>query len=1117
MIQPEKTNLGLEAELFGSNQRVNTTIPSTLKGSEIKNFLTFSHSMQLPENSCIVLKIPMDRAGKRIVYHIIDDDKDMTRFVGRRSNVKILIYPKSIRLRIHCADGRVSTRDYPAKTPANQIIEQVCNDFFHLKHHIAYALYGDKNDLQNPISATKSILEYDPYIQDVWLLRRFWIKACSTLTDESDIHFNYSHARNIVFASNFNYKYYKWEDLIAISLTIEYSTYEQTKVLLKKEKKEKKIQQKVEKKKEKKEKKEKKKEKKKKKKAIKAGIAVEEPVEQTPVNTGPSPQDLSHFPKWMLDDKKLKKRKNDVIEKVKNYEGKDILGLKLDFMNLCLENKFFGALMFHVRCPIPMTGQAPADYVLSFTEEQIHLLEPGTETDVFKIEHPLVKKWKPTSFENLSFFFYPNATSKNLIQWNIQYDNVLFILDYFTSLVNFIKQQEILAMKDEQRKIYLKERQRQTQSSLNDILTNNDIEIGYQMDDDLDDLYQQGDLQNDVLNRFPAPAHQTPVFLDVTKITAFLESQNTYEELKNFYDDERGFRYEPEEYHAVNESIIESGCALLRSIILQESISPIADATAWVQSVLPEDLLTQSVLGWQLQGPANNLNEAVSTISRCISYVFQSELSPLDSFVALNYARSLLMHFARQQWKEIDFVEMAEQVDEYLGAVLRPVFNITRRLIYPLSTLVLEDSSDILPDARSMLFLNESIGMTLTFAAISVARALCDAGIGCEDLQPILNTLPVVNTYDPIVAYRLSDALMPLLSALETNEVAQKALLAQAHAAKVEVSNMVNCVTELYSFTHFLPSPVAVYCQAHSPRLLTLPETPSTIPEAAYIYQLARESSLTLWNLNDGRYASLAQQISYTAAEFYTLFIEAARDPSLTNSLGYTFQQLIEALSRAIEIFQTTTSIINVLNPDDPSHAVLLNLLNSPEDSRTSLSLLALDSVSPKHKLAVLEDSGQRIDTQLRSINGICSEEEIQLISDSFRVFSLMVLALSKDQDNASQIRVDISKFGEELIDLMKANIDEDTRRRRVQELITRLRTFINIGKTYQEFKLININTAALQVKQRNITIVNEAARIRDTTNEFAVQLLLPDSSVSTETLQKIAAILRRFSLAAMD
>ncbi|OHT00309.1 hypothetical protein TRFO_07972 [Tritrichomonas foetus] len=1095
----DKKNINIEAIIYGSTDPpVSTTIPSSLKGYDIKNFLTFSHSMKVPLDSCIIVKVAQNRRKTHFSFHIVEDDKDFSKFANR-THIQVIIFPKSIRLRIHCADGRVSTRDYSAKTQAQEIVKTVCRDFFKLTHDIAYALYGDRDNLLDPIPPTKSILEYNPFLTDVWLLRRFWIKADRTLKEESDIHFNYSHARSIVFSQDFEYRNYNWEEMVALSLTIEYGSYEKTKVLLRKEKKETRAQRKEEKKKE-------KRRKKKMGNSPAENLGIISPMDNASL-------EYTHFPKWMMDDKKLRKKKHEIVEKVKKYESTGIVELKSMFIKCCLKNQFFGALKFSIKCTAPESTSAPSDFILSFTETKLYLLDIDDQSEVFSIDLPLVRRWKPINLGKITLYYYKSTSAKILSEWEIQSPNAFYILDYFTSLVNFVKQQDIIEQKGKRvttSKVGKTEAILKTNPTLIETIIDNP---DFDQFSDEDDKGPIG-LTGEVLKRFDPPNKQLPDFLDWKKLRSENEEMTMLEELKGIFTDEETPKIDLKPYSiSQHDDIIESGCELLRSIILQESISPIADATSWIQNNLPENMLTQSVIGWQLQGPSENTNDTIGTISRCIMYVFKSELSPLDSFVALNFTRSILMHYARQQWKEFDFVDMAEQVDENLGDVLKPVFNITRRLIYPLSTLVLEVSSDLLPDAHSLLYINESIAMALMLCSVAIAYALCDAGIAKDLLLPILQNLSSVPTYDPISAYELSDALVPILNSISSNEATQKALLSQRHTSNVDINSILNCILELYQFTHYMTSPVAVFCISRSPRVLTPPELPSNIPEASHIYQIARESALALWNFSDGRCSAMAQELSLAATNFFFVFIESTKDLSLSNQISKVFKILLQCLERTNDVFIQNPNILDFLNVNDPVHSILLKLMDSAEDKRANLSLLALDSVSQKHRIAVLEDSGQRIIKELKNLPETCDETIIHQVSDSFRIFATMVLSLSKESQAVNKHRKDLIDFGNDLVNIMKEeNIDLEERNLQIPGLINRLRGFVNLGKSFNEFSHVSLNTKRIDMLTIDTKAVIETNQNRTSSfYELPVSLTPPDISGVTDSLSKLSIQIKRF------
>ncbi|OHT05496.1 hypothetical protein TRFO_26768 [Tritrichomonas foetus] len=1047
--QSQTQIIGIEASIFGSSdQPVSTTIPSSLKGKDIINFLKFSHSMKIPDGACIIIMF-VSETKYAVSYRILDNDKDLSQYLSRQKRFQILLYPPKMMIHIHCADGRVSIREYASTTPAAKIVEDVCKIFFHLNHHIAYALYGNINDLSNPIPQTKSIIEFNPSISDVWLLRRFWIKASTALNDESDIHFNFSHAKNIVFSKNFSFRRYKWEDLIAISLTLDYSTYEQAKMLLKKEKKEisklKKNEKKM-----------------KKEKAKKKGKNAND--DSANQHKHKSVIDVSHLPVWFILDKKEKKRKNEIIELVRNYENMNILELKLKFLKICLENEYFGARMFPVRCKIPFTNSSIQECNVCFTENFYCLLKKDTEEELFKVKLTYVRKWKPTDIENMHFFFITKE-SRELYDLHIQAQNVFTILDYFTSLINFLKQQSILGKQDDTVKSEKKVVARMDKTSLSDIISANNINDYIPEDEDEPEIYEMKNRQDSNISKIDPPSKQTVELLDIEKLCAKSEIDLTLSEYTDYYDHITGYSFDAIPYQAFHNNIIQTGCNLLKRVVFQESLSPIADATVWVQGCLPEDLLTQSVLSWLLQGPSDTIDDAISTVSNLTAYVFQDKLCPLDAFVALNYSRSILMHYARQKWRTIDFGELAYQADETLGNFIKTITQIIKRNMFPISTLIFEDTCDFIPDSLSMLHVNESIALNLFFATIAVARAMCNAGISADVIQPILSTLPVVNTYDPVVAYSLSDILLPLVNSTINNEIAHQALISQPHIAKLDINSISSCITELYNYTHYLTTPVAIFCKTRSPRLLNTPFTPSTVPEAAYIFQIARESAVTLWNIKGGVQSALAQEISWAAIEFYSLFTEAARDPSLAEALGGVFKFLLDCLEHSSIIIKDYHEFEDVLDNFEASEAVLSTLIGSNEDSKTTMSLIAMESSSPEHRSIALEECSKEIDSQLRSLTDKCTEEEISKVSDAFRVFSLMILSIQneyinkglsnsgkKDAASLNVTRGKLTDCGNKLLTVIKdEKMDNDERRKCAQDLINDLREFSVFTQELQE------------------------------------------------------------------
>ena len=82
------------------------------------------------------------------------------------------------------------------------LINEVVCDFcqlFGLKGDLAYGLYPNPNDLLRPIMMNKAICEINPGLSELYLQRRYWIKALNDYTDDRDVQFNYAQAEHLVY------------------------------------------------------------------------------------------------------------------------------------------------------------------------------------------------------------------------------------------------------------------------------------------------------------------------------------------------------------------------------------------------------------------------------------------------------------------------------------------------------------------------------------------------------------------------------------------------------------------------------------------------------------------------------------------------------------------------------------------------------------------------------------------------------------------------------------------------------------------------------------------------------------------------------------------------------
>ena len=227
----------------------------------------------------------------------------------------------------------------------------------------------------------------------------------------------------------------------------------------------------------------------------------------------------------------------------------------------------------------------------------------------------------------------------------------------------------------------------------------------------------------------------------------------------------------------------------------------------------------------------------------------------------------------------------------------------------------------------------------------------------------------------------------------------------------------------------------------------------------------------------------------------------------------------MDCLAHAAQIFQTNSAMTDILSFTSPVDNILINLFNSSEDTRTTQSLIALDSVNPKHRSMVLQDSGQRIEASLKAIkDNKFSDDEVQAISDSYRVFSMMAVSLTKDLQRANLIRADLAELGKLLTVVMRDNMDPNQRSQQTQEIVTRINTIIAESQDmsqFVEFSTIQINPESL-VKASPISDSQTSAALLSrsiTAAETPVQIRIPDTSVSTDILKRLASVLKRFSL----
>ena len=337
------------------------------------------------------------------VFRIVDDTKDLSQW-EKWQPLTLWLCPPEMMITIISPDNQRRMRKCDSRTPALEIVADMCNQIFHLKDDIAYALYPDPDDMYRPIEMNKAICEVNPNMKELYLQRRFWIKAMSDFTEESDIHFNYCQARRNVYRDDFDPERYEIEKLVAIELIIEHEKREAVELQLKKIRKHRK---------------------KKRKEEL-----------------------LTLFPPYLVHRKDKGTRKK-IVQEMSIWEGKALKDLKMAFIRTCLADKFFGCLMFDVECVVPDSGNLQRQKVLfTITEEDVYLLDKTNKQELALIRNGSIRSWKPQPQWSFVKFTYVGR-GKKVMELDVYHEHVLLLVDHFVSMMNFLKQQKLAQQTDD--------------------------------------------------------------------------------------------------------------------------------------------------------------------------------------------------------------------------------------------------------------------------------------------------------------------------------------------------------------------------------------------------------------------------------------------------------------------------------------------------------------------------------------------------------------------------------------------------------------------------------------------------------------------------------------------
>lgn len=992
--------LPLNAYVYGTNVNVPIPcqIPLGISGKEIINLLIYKYNVEVQPDYILIAKLPV---GKSVSYFIIDSKSDLSKCTENK-DISLLLYPPKICLTVHAPDESSITREFDSKKSVGDMIASLCHSSFRLQTHLAYALYLKTKDGLFSLNSVKTIIEYNPFTTDVYLKRYFWLKPYIKINKESDINFIYSQARGIVYDPNFQYKFYKFNDLIAIDLIIKHETYEKAKKFLKKAKKK------------------------------------------------------QVFPKYIYDSRKNIK---NTVKQMKQYDGKPVLELKKAFISLCLQYQFFGIPRWNVKCSSPENPNDPQkDYFLTVDEDYVYIIEPKSQVIFFKVEIKRISKYNCTN--SLVLFLIVDkqllkSGRRNVTKWSVNMNNTLSFVSFFTNLIHFVKHENLQRQKKEDHKSHKhKKKRRNTLSRSMSVSTFKSSSFNFADRDDMDltdvDFHPTLELSKDKkMKPILPPEPQRMVdcdaeFASMPSIDAILDDPYINELKSCINKDDMHFGYAnaltfdkinktlfhpnqnvTEDENAQNSDILPpevyltDACTLVKKTVHEDAL--ISETIMFIQSYLPQDQFKQNVIGWQLQCQSDSSFQRISSVSRAVIYfVYMNDtIAPLDLFSTINYIHSILLVYGRSFWTKINFVEIAKSIDYQLGLVAENYLSLSKRVSHPIVSVLLDCSLRASNQYQDLFLFTQTIYFALLVTCITVAKAFCNAGIASNILQPILDTLPEVLVFDMGKLIELAEPLYQIGRSFEKSEEAQKKFFSQLHYSNPQLKSIMSIINDIHNTALIVQTPVFAFFSAFTHSLTSLPENPTrTIIEAGDIYSCARHCSVVYWNIEDCKHRSKAQEISYNASIFYSMFVLASQDMSLVTTCEFYYNKMIESWRQYVTGICEDPQIYKFLNGIDPASVVIKNLISSTEKFEATIGLLCLLSSTRKSKIKALDASYNSLDGKLVDDNMKMSD-----LNNVYRIFSILSLDFNYTVPDQAE---NLMELGKELIEIVIPDDDEN-------------------------------------------------------------------------------------------
>ena len=137
------------------HDKQNVRFAASLSGADIMNYITQQLKYPVPPKYFLLVEF---NRGDMVVHRIVDDTKDLSQWEPYKPLTLWLCPPEMI-ITIISPDKQWHITTCNSRKPASEIVNDMCNQIFHLKGDLAYALYPDPDDMLRPIPMNKAICE----------------------------------------------------------------------------------------------------------------------------------------------------------------------------------------------------------------------------------------------------------------------------------------------------------------------------------------------------------------------------------------------------------------------------------------------------------------------------------------------------------------------------------------------------------------------------------------------------------------------------------------------------------------------------------------------------------------------------------------------------------------------------------------------------------------------------------------------------------------------------------------------------------------------------------------------------------------------------------------------